>query len=82
MKRGVACHGEDRNPIIQIVHLLTCVRKRDYRLGMEIKKENTVRGSVEELQEEREIKERSNWDEIQHLWYKLPNCNHRYLFSY
>lgn len=68
--------------IIQMLHLLTCVRKRDYRLGMEMKKENPVRGSVEERQEERECKDRSSLDEIQHLWYRLFNCSHRYLFSY
>ena len=38
---------------VQILHLLTCIRNRDYGLGMEMTKENPVRGSVENRQEER-----------------------------
>lgn len=68
--------------IVQILHLFTCVRKRDYGLGMEIRKDNPVSGSVEERQEGRKIKRRSSLDKIQHLWYRLLNCNQRYLFSY
>ena len=67
---------------VQILHLLTCVCKKDYRLGIEMKKENPVGGSVEERQKERKIKGRSSIDAIQHLWYRLLNCNQRYLFLY
>ncbi len=68
--------------IVQIFYLLTCVRKKDYRLGIEIKKENPVGGNVEGRQEETKNKRRSSIDEIHHLWYKLLNCNQRYLFPY
>lgn len=38
VKCGVTCHGGDGNItaslIVQILHLLTCVRKRDYGLVM------------------------------------------------
>ena len=75
--------------IVQILHLLPCVRKKDYGSEIEMK-ENLVRGSVGERQKERESKgigsvgerqkERkskgtSNLDEIQPLWYRLLNCN-------
>ena len=53
--------------ISQILHLLTCVRKKVYRLGMEMKMKNAGRGSVKKRQEERESKKRSSLDEIQHL---------------
>lgn len=49
--------------ISQILHLLTCVRKRDYRLGMGMKKENPVRISVEEREQKK--------DETQDLWYDI-----------
>ncbi len=69
--------------IVPILHLLPCVRKKDYGSGIEMKKENLVRGSVGERQKEREskgigsvgerqkerkIKGTSSLDEIQHLW--------------
>ena len=40
--------------IVQILHLLPCVRKKDYGSGVEMKKESLVRGSVGERQKERE----------------------------
>ena len=68
--------------IVQILHLLPCVRKKDYRSGIQMKKENLVRGSIVERQKEGESKETgsvgeqqkeikskgmSSLDEIQHL---------------
>lgn len=76
--------------IVQILHLLPCVRKSNYGSEIEMKKGNLVRGSTGERQKERESegigsigerqKERkskgtSSLDEIQHLWYRLLNCN-------
>lgn len=43
--------------IAQILQLLTCVRKRDYGLGMEMRKKNLVSGSVDELQGEEKVRE-------------------------
>lgn len=34
--------------IVQILHLLCCVRKKNYGLGIEMKKGILVRGSIEE----------------------------------
>lgn len=53
--------------IVQILHFLLCVHKKDYRLEKEIKKENLIRSSVEKRQEERKTKERNSLDEIQYL---------------
>ena len=67
--------------IVQILHPLPCIRTKDYGSGIE-KKENLVRGSVEERQKEgenkgignvgerqkeRKSKGMSILDEIQHL---------------
>ncbi len=53
--------------IVQILDLLSCVRKKDYELVIEMKKENLVKGSVKTRQKERKTKGRSSLDEIQHL---------------
>ena len=53
--------------IVQILHLLPCVRKKDYGLRIEMKKGILVRGSVEERQKERKSNGRSSLDGIQHL---------------
>lgn len=53
--------------IVQILDLLSCVRKKDYELVIEMKKENLVKGSVKTRQKERKTKGRSSLDEIQRL---------------
>ncbi len=60
---GLRVIGGDGNGIL---HLLSCVRKRDYGLRMEMKKENPVRGSVCRGMAGREkSKRRSSLEEIQ-----------------
>ena len=45
--------------IVQTLQLLTCVHKKNHRLGIEMKKENLVRGSVEDRQGEGKSKGKS-----------------------
>ena len=71
---------EMAEPIVQILPLLPCVRKKGYKSGIEMKKGNRVRDSAGVRQEEGESKGRvakerknkgiSSLDEIQHLSYR------------
>ena len=68
--------------IVQILQFLTCVRKRGYALGTEMKQENLVRGSAEKRQEKAKIKGSSSLDvgrDPKSLVYRfwLLNCNQR-----
>lgn len=61
--------------IAQILQRPTCVRKRDYWLGIEINKDNIVKGSAEKRQEKEKSKGGRSLDEIQHLWFSDFSCS-------